>query len=70
MYMYMYRSVEIAFPLADLALNETHITLPPRTGDRWRINFSRVEWHVTVVGDHYEKVGNGVLLGCDVSDVM
>jgi hypothetical protein len=29
---------------------------PPRNGDQWRINFSRVEWDTRVVGGKYEKV--------------
>jgi len=33
-------SVEVALPLAGLALN-TSAALPPRPGDLWRINFSR-----------------------------
>lgn len=48
-------SVEIAFPLADLALNNS-VAVPPREGDRWRINFSRVEWHVNVIDGNYVKV--------------
>jgi hypothetical protein len=28
---------------------------PPRHGDQWRIDFSRVEWHVDVVGGRYVK---------------
>jgi hypothetical protein len=30
--------------------------VPPEDGDRWRINFSRVEWDVEVVGGKYRKV--------------
>ena len=33
--------MEIALPLADLALN-TSARVPPRADDLWRINFSRV----------------------------
>ena len=35
-------SVEIAFPLAAISLNNTN-TVPPKPGKYWRINFSRVE---------------------------
>jgi hypothetical protein len=50
-----YWSVEIALPLKDLALNNTNTAVPPKHGNMWRINFSRVEWHVIVVGNRYEK---------------
>ncbi|HEY3779486.1 MAG TPA: carbohydrate-binding family 9-like protein [Fimbriimonadaceae bacterium] len=29
---------------------------PPRDGDQWRINFSRVEWHFNIVDGKYVKV--------------
>jgi hypothetical protein len=48
-------SVEIAWPwkgLAELTARRT----PPRDGDQWRINFSRVEWQHEVVGGKYRKV--------------
>eukprot|EP00049_Salpingoeca_infusionum_P010011 m.169847 g.169847 ORF g.169847 m.169847 type:complete len:438 (-) comp14511_c0_seq3:1246-2559(-) len=48
-------SVEIAFPLSALAYNTT-ARYPPKEGDYWRINFSRVEWHVTVNGSRFVKV--------------
>eukprot|EP01136_Pigoraptor_vietnamica_P042736 Opistho-1_new@17256 len=35
-------TVELALPLASLAYNE-EVAVPPAHGDRWRINFSRVE---------------------------
>lgn len=52
-------TVEIAFPLAALALNNT-VGLPVQHGQYWRINFSRVEWQVRVSedGSRYEKVPN------------
>eukprot|EP00951_Prasinocladus_malaysianus_P005980 scaffold42237_cov41-Prasinocladus_malaysianus.AAC.1 len=40
-------TAEIALPLSELAYNTT-ASVPPRDGDFWRINFSRVEWHVKV----------------------
>ena len=47
-------TVEIRFPLAKLAIN-TSAALPPNDGDIWRINFSRVEWRVLVIGGRYIK---------------
>lgn len=48
-------TVEIAFPwkvLGELAYRPA----PPRDGDQWRVNFSRVEWRHEVVGGKYRKV--------------
>jgi hypothetical protein len=47
-------TVEVAIPLASLAVNET-VTVPPTDGTFWRINFSRVEWHVEVNNNQYYK---------------
>jgi len=50
-------TVELAIPwkaMADLA----HRPSPPRDGDRWRVNFSRVEWEHTVESGIYKKVPN------------
>jgi hypothetical protein len=48
-------SVEIAWPWKSLAeLSDT--PAPPRDGDQWRINFSRVQWRHRVVGGKYQKV--------------
>jgi len=47
-------SVEIAIPwriLAEAAPGRRR----PQTGERWRVNFSRVEWQVDVEGDRYAK---------------
>lgn len=49
-------SVEMALPLQDLMYNNTRVK--PSVNAMWRINFSRVEWLVHVVDDHYEKVPN------------
>ena len=47
-------SVELAFPWK--ALGEVaHRPAPPRDGDQWRVNFSRVEWPTEVVGGRYQK---------------
>lgn len=48
-------SVELAFPwtaLGELARRPA----PPRDGDQWRVNFSRVEWPVAATGGTYRKV--------------
>jgi hypothetical protein len=48
-------TVEIRWPWAGLK-ELTGVRVPPRDGDRWRINFSRVEWDTEVVGGKYQKV--------------
>jgi hypothetical protein len=47
-------SIEIAFPFAGLR-NLAERRSPPKDGDSWRINFSRVEWHYKVVNGTYVK---------------
>ncbi len=48
-------SVEVALPLAELA--RYNGGRRPRSGDRWRINFSRVEWqHELTDGGDYRTV--------------
>jgi hypothetical protein len=48
-------SVEIAMPWG--ALQEyAHRPVPPREGDQWRVNFSRVEWLHEIVDGKYQKV--------------
>src|SRR5579862_4798301 len=48
-------SATIAIPWA--ALKPLSINpVPPRTGDRWRINFSRVEWDLYVVDGKFHKI--------------
>lgn len=50
-------SVEIAVPWR--ALREfAHRPAPPRDGDQWRVNFSRVEWRHEVKAGEYEKIPN------------
>jgi hypothetical protein len=49
-------SVEFAIPWSVLA-EHANRPAPPRDGDRWRVNFSRVEWQVTDDGKTYKKVG-------------
>jgi hypothetical protein len=49
-------STEIALPLAQLAFKNS-VSVPPAEGDFWRIDFSRVEYHVKTVmqpAPHYE----------------
>jgi hypothetical protein len=48
-------TVEIAWPWKSLA-ELSHAPVPPRDGDRWRINFSRVQWRHRVVEGKYQKV--------------
>jgi hypothetical protein len=48
-------SVEFAIPWA--ALGEyAHSAAPPHEGDRWRLNFSRVEWQHQLSGSAYSKI--------------
>ncbi len=47
-------SVEIGIPWGPLA-EATDVPVPPRPGDRWRVNFSRVDWPVEVVDGAYRK---------------
>ena len=50
-------TVEIAIPYAALADHAT-APLPPRPGDVWRINFSRVQWqHYVVEGSYVKRPG-------------
>ncbi len=48
-------SVEIAWPWGGLK-ELTARPVPPRDGEQWRINFSRVEWDHEVVGGKYRKI--------------
>ncbi|MGH9720461.1 MAG: carbohydrate-binding family 9-like protein [Bryobacteraceae bacterium] len=48
-------SVEIAFPWKVLS-EYAHKPAPPKEGDEWRVNFSRVEWRHEVVDGKYQKV--------------
>ncbi len=48
-------SVELALPWEVLA-EYSSAPSPPAHGDQWRINFSRVEWDVTVEDEDYVKV--------------
>lgn len=48
-------TLEIAWPWSGLK-ELSHSAVPPKDGDQWRINFSRVEWDVNVVDGKYQKV--------------
>lgn len=48
-------TVEMAIPWAVLD-DCAHRPTPPRNGDRWRMNFSRVEWQAEVRDGHYAKM--------------
>lgn len=49
-------TVEVAIPWSGLAEYHREGTSPPRTGDTWRINFSRVQWRHDVVNGQYVRV--------------
>lgn len=48
-------SVELALPWASLQ-EISEVPCPPRPGDVWRMNFSRVEWDLEVVDGAYRKI--------------
>jgi hypothetical protein len=47
-------SVELAIPWAALR-DDAATALPPREGDGWRVNFSRVQWRHDVAEDGYRR---------------
>jgi hypothetical protein len=47
-------TIELAFPWKVLG-EFSHKAAPPAGGDEWRINFSRVEWPVTIDWREYRK---------------
>jgi hypothetical protein len=49
-------NVAIAFPWEGLALYCSGIACPPRVGDLWRANFSRVQWRHEIVDGRYVRV--------------
>jgi hypothetical protein len=49
-------SVEIAFPWAGLAEYNPGRATPPRPGDLWRVNFSRVQWRHEIREGRYVRV--------------
>jgi Carbohydrate family 9 binding domain-like len=48
-------TVELAIPWEVLKAR-AHRSSPPKDGDQWRVNFSRVEWQHTNEGRSYKKV--------------
>ncbi|MCP4783763.1 MAG: DUF4440 domain-containing protein [Fuerstiella sp.] len=48
-------SVEIAIPWNSLR-KFAHQAIPPRDGDHWRVNFSRVEWQHELKAGEYRRV--------------
>lgn len=52
-----YWSVEVAMPWKALKEMSPGAS-PPAEGDQWRVNFSRVDWHLDVVEGQYRKKVN------------
>jgi hypothetical protein len=48
-------SVEMAIPF-DVMAEHSSVPSPPRPGDVWRMNFSRVQWRLHVTDEGYVKV--------------
>lgn len=48
-------TIEIAFPWTAFG-ERARMPVPPRTGDVWRVNFSRVEWQHEIVLGSYQRV--------------
>lgn len=48
-------TVEIAWPWESLK-EMSNTPVPPKDGDQWRINFSRVEWDIVIENGKYVKV--------------
>jgi len=48
--------VEVAIPWTGLAQYQTSGACPPRPGDRWRLNFSRVQWQHELVDGRYVRI--------------
>jgi len=49
-------SVEIAIPWTSLRECAGDASAPPSPGDRWRMNFSRVDWDLEIVESAYRKL--------------
>ncbi|MFY8201841.1 MAG: carbohydrate-binding family 9-like protein, partial [Pirellula staleyi] len=50
-------TLEIAIPWASFG-KHANKACPPNDGDRWRVDFSRVQWQFDVVDGQYRKVPN------------
>ncbi|MGC3960110.1 MAG: transglutaminase domain-containing protein [Verrucomicrobiota bacterium] len=48
-------TVELAFPWAAFT-STNRPQLPPREGEIWRLNFSRVEWQIGITNGQYSKI--------------
>ena len=49
-------TVEIAFPWSGLRKYHREEQVPPRPGDQWKINFSRVQWEHEIVDGKYVRI--------------
>lgn len=47
---------EISFPWAGLEKYHNNGTCPPKPGDTWRLNFSRVQWQHKIVDARYVRI--------------
>lgn len=50
-------TVELAFPWKSFEAHARHAG-PPREGEQWRLNFSRVEWKISIKEGTYQKVAD------------
>lgn len=48
--------IELAMPWKGLARYAGRQACPPKDGDQWRANFSRVEWLVDIIDGRYRKI--------------
>jgi hypothetical protein len=48
--------VVVAFPWKDLAMYHKGGAVPPKPGDMWKLNFSRVQWEHRLVDGKYERI--------------
>ncbi len=59
--------VELAFPFAAMK-DSAGRACPPRDGDQWRMNFSRVQWRMEIVDGQYRRIpphGDPAALGSE-----
>lgn len=49
-------SVEVFLPWKDLSAYQGKLNSPPKSGDTWRINFSRVEWQHNITAGKYVRI--------------
>jgi len=49
-------TVEVAIPWSGLKQYQSSGACPPQPGERWRINFSRVQWRHQVVDGQYVRI--------------